>query len=204
MSNTEIEYKYLVEYIPSEIFINPIEIEQFYIKRTNLTNIILKKEKNSFYVNIKTINTEKEYIEFNIEISREQFNLIKELDLLNPESKSAIRLRQSNNDYFFTIKSKRIGIECVEIEVSTKEKTFKELSSSKAIVGNLIEKERYCHDYKGFTFEVDKFKGFHSGLVLVEVEVKSSQISEPKKPKDWVLELTNDKKYFNQCLANAN
>ena len=39
----------------------------------------------------------------------------------------------------------------------------------------IIEKIRYEVTYKGVLFEVDEFEGTHSGLVLVEVELNSTE-----------------------------
>jgi adenylate cyclase len=56
--------------------------------------------------------------------------------------------------------------------------------------------------YKGVLFEVDEFEGTHSGLVLVEVELNSTEdIFE--KP-NWVgKEVTGDEKYYNSYLSNS-
>ena len=56
--------------------------------------------------------------------------------------------------------------------------------------------------YKDILFEVDEFEGTHNGLVLVEVELKSTKdIFEIPK---WVdKEVTGDKKYYNSYLSNS-
>ncbi|HEY0123313.1 MAG TPA: CYTH domain-containing protein [Rhizobium sp.] len=67
-------------------------------------------------------------------------------------------------------------------------------------IGLAIDKIRYKVPYKGFVWEVDVFRGAHSGLVVAEVELENES-DDPELP-DWVgREVTGEYRYSNQALA---
>ena len=118
----------------------------------------------------------------------------------NPERTVRVRIRE--NQSFLTIKgmSSEDGLSRFEWEKEIPLNEAKELIT--LCLPTIIEKIRYEVTYKGVLFEVDEFEGTHSGLVLVEVELNSTEdIFE--KP-NWVgKEVTGDEKYYNSHLSNS-
>ena len=63
----------------------------------------------------------------------------------------------------------------------------------------IIDKRRYLVDYEGHTFEVDEFYGDNEGLVMAEVELKSTE--EDAKIPDFIgIEVTGDRRFYNSRL----
>jgi len=66
----------------------------------------------------------------------------------------------------------------------------------------LIEKTRYCIEYKGFCWEIDEFHGSNQGLVVAEIELEREDQSFEKPA--WIgEEVTDDPRYYNANLARA-
>ena len=121
---------------------------------------------------------------------------------LTKDPKRTVRVRIRENQSFLTIKgmSSEDGLSRFEWEKEIPINEAKELIT--LCLPTIIEKTRYEVTYKGVLFEVDEFEGTHSGLVLVEVELNSTEdIFE--KP-NWVgKEVTGDEKYYNSYLSNS-
>ena len=121
---------------------------------------------------------------------------------LTKDPKRTVRVRIRENQGFLTIKgiSSEDGLSRFEWEKEIPINEAKELIT--LCLPTIIEKTRYEVTYKGVLFEVDEFEGTHSGLVLVEVELNSTEdIFE--KP-NWVgKEVTGDEKYYNSYLSNS-
>ena len=121
---------------------------------------------------------------------------------LTKDPKRTVRVRIRENQGFLTIKgmSSEEGLSRFEWEKEIPLNEAKELIT--LCLPTIIEKIRYEVTYKGVLFEVDEFEGTHSGLVLVEVELNSTEdIFE--KP-NWVgKEVTGDEKYYNSYLSNS-
>jgi adenylate cyclase len=121
---------------------------------------------------------------------------------LTKDPKRTVRVRIRENQSFLTIKgmSSEDGLSRFEWEKEIPLNEAKELIT--LCLPTIIEKIRYEVAYKGVLFEVDEFEGTHSGLVLVEVELNSTEdIFE--KP-NWVgKEVTGDEKYYNSYLSNS-
>ena len=121
---------------------------------------------------------------------------------LTKDPKRTVRVRIRENQGFLTIKgiSSEDGLSRFEWEKEIPLNEAKELIT--LCLPTIIEKIRYEVTYKGVLFEVDEFEGTHSGLVLVEVELNSTEdIFE--KP-NWVgKEVTGDEKYYNSYLSNS-
>ena len=66
----------------------------------------------------------------------------------------------------------------------------------------LIEKTRYNYDYKGLTWEIDKFQGVNDGLVMAEVELVSED-QQFEKPDFIGEDVTGQVKYFNMMLLKS-
>ena len=63
-----------------------------------------------------------------------------------------------------------------------------------------VEKIRHLVPYEGYTWEVDKFTGKNEGLVVAEVEMKSTAENPPLPEWVWI-EVTSDFHYRNSYLA---
>jgi len=121
---------------------------------------------------------------------------------LTKDPKRTVRVRIRDNQGFLTIKgiSSKDGLSRFEWEKEIPINEAKELIT--LCLPTIIEKTRYEVTYKGVLFEVDEFEGTHSGLVLVEVELNSTE-DVFEKP-DWVgKEVTGDEKYYNSYLSNS-
>ena len=121
---------------------------------------------------------------------------------LTKDPKRTVRVRIRENQGFLTIKgiSSKDGLSRFEWEKEIPINEAKELIT--LCLPTIIEKTRYEVTYKGVLFEVDEFEGTHSGLVLVSVELNSTE-DVFEKP-DWVgKEVTGDEKYYNSYLSNS-
>ena len=121
---------------------------------------------------------------------------------LTKNPKRTVRVRIRENQSFLTIKgmSSEDGLSRFEWEKEIPLNEAKELIT--LCLPTIIEKIRYEVTYKGVLFEVDEFEGTHSGLVLVEVELNSTE-DVFEKP-NWVgKEVTGDEKYYNSYLSNS-
>ena len=121
---------------------------------------------------------------------------------LTKDPKRTVRVRIRENQGFLTIKgiSSEDGLSRFEWEKEIPLNEAKELIT--LCLPTIIEKTRYEVTYKGVLFEVDEFEGTHSGLVLVEVELNSTEDIFEKPI--WVgKEVTGDEKYYNSYLSNS-
>lgn len=112
-----------------------------------------------------------------------------------------IRIRQKNQNYYLTCKSKGLlAREEFEIEISKEE--YEHLSSK--VDYHIIEKVRYFIPYSTYTIELDIFKGALEGLCLAEVEFDSLNAANAFIPPDWFSkEVTHDKTYQNNSLCKC-
>ena len=121
---------------------------------------------------------------------------------LTKDPKRTVRVRIREDQGFLTIKglSSEDGLIRFEWEKEIPLNEAQELIT--LCLPTVIQKTRYEVTYKDILFEVDEFEGTHNGLVLVEVELKSTKdIFEIPK---WVdKEVTGDKKYYNSYLSNS-
>ena len=121
---------------------------------------------------------------------------------MTKDPKRTVRVRIRENQGFLTIKgiSSEDGLSRFEWEKEIPINEAKELNT--LCLPTIIEKTRYEVTYKGVLFEVDEFEGTHSGLVLVEVELNSTEDIFEKPI--WVgKEVTGDEKYYNSYLSNS-
>lgn len=66
--------------------------------------------------------------------------------------------------------------------------------------GGIVEKIRHLVEHKGYTWEVDEFKGDNEGLVVAEVELPDTKCTPPLPEWIW-MEVTSDYHYRNSYLA---
>lgn len=110
-----------------------------------------------------------------------------------------VRVRIGDNRAWLTIKGPSIdgGLSRFEWE--------KEIEAAEAFEllrlreGAAIEKRRYFIDYEGHTFEVDVFEGENAGLILAEVELRSTD-EEFARPEWLGKEVTGIRRYYNSHL----
>lgn len=210
MSNNsfeEIEYKFIVKNIPLDDLINPVNIMQYYIKENNINFIFLSKDDEKYHININD--------NFNslikLYIPNKKAEKLLDLGLVNykennklmfKKSECTLRVRESNDEYVFCIKGIKVGNSSPEIEFPiTKEDNDAIINNTYIVIDNPIYKTRYHYEHEGFMFEIDVFKGRLEGLIIAEVEVDNKNIIVDKFPDDWILEITDDPKYFNSNLA---
>lgn len=111
-----------------------------------------------------------------------------------------IRIRQLNDSYFLTIKSKgHISRQEQEIEITEAE--FSRLLSKKE--GMVIEKKRYLIPISAtLTAELDIFLGALSNLIIVEVEFPNEESCQLFTPPEWFgKDVSYDVTYKNNYLA---
>lgn len=116
----------------------------------------------------------------------------------NPES--TVRVRIKGDNAFLTVKGLTIGNVRDEWEYSIP------LTDAWEMIDRLcdcvLRKNRYEVNHGGLIWEIDEFKGRLSGLVLVEVELPSSDYVIQSYPTFVGKDVTNDCRYYNSCLVN--
>ena len=116
------------------------------------------------------------------------------------DSNKTIRVRQTNDKGFITIKGASIGLTRPEFEYEIPREDAEQLLN-KFCVFELI-KVRYKIVYKNKVWEVDEFLGDNLGLIVAEIELKHE--NEQFEMPDWIAsEVTDDNKYYNSCLAKT-
>ncbi len=136
-----------------------------------------------------------------------------------------IRLRKSNENYILTIKGEtESALVRNEFELGLSKEQFDQLSQK--LEGRILEKTRYLvkleknslsedlsekylseedlPERDGLIAEVDIFKGFLEGFVIIEVEFETVEESQAFIPPAWFgKEITEDRRFANSSLATA-
>jgi CYTH domain-containing protein len=98
-------------------------------------------------------------------------------------SDPVLRIRQLDDDYILTYKSKGMMTR-VEEEMSLNKEAFEKLLSKTE--GNVISKTRYkIPEANGLVIELDLFHGAFEGLNLAEVEFTSEEEANAYKAPEW-------------------
>jgi len=119
---------------------------------------------------------------------------------LYSDSNKTIRVRQTNDKRYITIKGSVIGLSRTEFEYEIPKAEAEELLNQFS-VSELI-KVRYKILFKNKVWAIDEFLGDNLGLIVAEIELISEQ--EQLEIPDWVAkEVTDDNKYYNSCLAKT-
>jgi len=114
------------------------------------------------------------------------------------DSNKTIRVRQTNDKGYITIKGASIGLTRPEFEYEIPREDAEQLLN-KFCVFELI-KVRYKILFKNKIWEVDEFLGDNLGLIVAEIELKHE--NEQFEMPDWIAnEVTGIKKYYNSILA---
>jgi adenylate cyclase len=116
-----------------------------------------------------------------------------------PTSGFSLRVRIQDDKAFLTLKKSKSQISRHEFEYEIPAVDARE------IIGifcgsNVVEKTRHIVEHKGFTWEVDEFKGDNDGLIVAELELESEDQAF-EKPLWLGEEVTRDSKYLNASLA---
>ncbi len=109
-----------------------------------------------------------------------------------------IRVRQTSQKGFLTIKGISIGASRSEFEYEIPHEEAKELLDQFSV--SELSKIRYKILFENKWWEVDEFLGDNEGLMVAEIELQSEDESFPIP--DWIgPEVTGEKKYYNSNLT---
>ena len=109
-----------------------------------------------------------------------------------------IRVRQTSEKGFLTIKGLSVGATRLEYEYEIPIDEAKELLNN--FVVSELSKIRYNIIFEGKLWEVDEFLGDNLGLIVAEIELKSED--EKFEIPDWIdREVTSEEKYYNSNLT---
>lgn len=118
---------------------------------------------------------------------------------LSRNADATVRVRIAGDDAWITVKSRNQGARRHEWEYPIPVEDAREMIE---ICQGIIEKTRYMVDYAQYLWEIDVFKGNHSGLIVAEVELPSENAPVTLPPFIGT-EVTGDPKYYNSNLSNA-
>jgi adenylate cyclase len=114
------------------------------------------------------------------------------------EPNKTIRVRQTNEKGFLTIKGITIGATRPEYEYEIPINDAKELLEHFSI--SELSKIRYKINFDNKTWEIDEFLGDNDGLIIAEIELTSED--EKFLIPEWVeIEVTEQEKYYNSNLT---
>jgi len=115
------------------------------------------------------------------------------------EDGTEVRLRKKDDKFFLTVKSGGGKIRD-ESETEMTQDQFDAMWGTTE--GKRLEKRRYFIPYKDAILELDVYGGDLEGLIVVEVEFSSEELSEQFDLPAWFgEETTEDNRYKNQSLA---
>ena len=121
---------------------------------------------------------------------------------LNSDKNRTVRVRIKGTKGYITVKglSSNNGLSRFEWE---KEILFQDATALLLLCEDfVIDKTRYIVPFKDVVFEVDVFEGANKGLILAEVELKTTD-QEIELP-DWIGdEYTGIERYYNSYLSNC-
>ncbi len=109
-----------------------------------------------------------------------------------------IRVRQTSEKGFLTIKGISVGASRAEFEYEIPREEAKELLDQFSV--SELSKIRYKILFENKLWEVDEFLGENEGLMVAEIELESED--ETFSIPDWIgEEVTGEKKYYNSNLT---
>ncbi len=119
---------------------------------------------------------------------------------ISRDKNRTVRIRVINDEAFVTIK----GATCIDRRAEYETPISK--NDAMEIIKNLcippiIEKTRYIVEHEGKKWEVDEFHGNLKGLVIAEIELKSSD-EKYSVPSFIGNNVTGDPRYYNSNLDN--
>ncbi len=114
------------------------------------------------------------------------------------DPKKTIRVRQTSDKGFLTIKGISVGATRAEYEYEIPIEEAKELLDQFAVAE--LSKVRYKIAIENHIWEVDVFSGNNQGLIVAEIELKSED--EKFVLPAWIdREVTGEEKYYNSNLV---
>lgn len=114
------------------------------------------------------------------------------------EPTKTIRVRQTSEQGFLTIKGISVGSTRKEYEYEIPLEEAKELLDQFAVAE--LSKIRYKISIGNHVWEVDEFSGKNDGLIVAEIELTSED--EHFEIPDWIgREVTGEEKYYNSNLV---
>lgn len=114
------------------------------------------------------------------------------------DPQKTIRVRETSEKGFITIKGISVGASRAEYEYEIPKLEAKELLDQFAI--SELSKVRYEIPFESHIWEVDEFFGDNEGLVVTEIELTSE--NEKFNLPDWIAdEVTEDDRYYNSNLT---
>lgn len=115
------------------------------------------------------------------------------------DKERTVRVRRAGTRGFITLKGISRGASREEFEYEIPAADADAMLKSLCL-HPLVEKTRYCVEYRGFTWEIDEFFGQNEGLVIAEIELESEE--QPFDLPAWAgEEVTGDARYFNASLS---
>lgn len=148
---------------------------------------------------------------FLVDLNRNPYNLatakVLQIEQAYLCTEPVVRIRQENNDYYLTYKSKgnqsgdKWMLAHEEYNLPLTRESYLHLREKAD--GNIITKKRYVLPLDNNLFiELDIFEGVFEGLVLAEVEFPDVETAESFLQPDWLVEdVTYDAKYFNSTMS---
>lgn len=119
----------------------------------------------------------------------------------NTSNNGMLRIRQSDNEFYLTIKyPTEISGKVIEIEKDINKEEFDILFTKSMYSIEKIRNIVPCGKYK---FEIDVFQGKNTGLIIAEIELEDIN-THFFKPKWLGKEVTHDEKYLNINIAKNN
>lgn len=114
------------------------------------------------------------------------------------DPKKTIRVRQTDDHGFITIKGISVGATRPEFEYEIPHYEAGELLNQFAV--SELSKVRYRIPFENHIWEVDNFLCENDGLIVAEIELKSE--AEKFNLPDWIAEeVTEDERYYNSNLT---
>ena len=125
--------------------------------------------------------------------------IIRQGYIIASEDGIEMRIRQKGDCYYQTIKT-GTGLTRTEVEIKLSQDQFERMWPYTE--GQRVNKTRYTLPVGDHTAELDLFEGDLDGLILVEVEFDSVEVSEGFVPPVWFgRDVTEDDRYKNKQLA---
>lgn len=114
------------------------------------------------------------------------------------DPRKTIRVRQTSEKAFLTIKGISVGATRTEFEYEIPELEAKELLDQFSV--SELSKTRYKILFENKLWEVDEFLAENEGLMVAEIELQSED--ETFSIPDWIgQEVTGEEKYYNSNLT---
>lgn len=122
--------------------------------------------------------------------------------ILDQTPEPTIRLRQMDNDWYFTVKGLSMEEGTLEFEVSIPEKEGRLLVQSAEYS---LDKIRHLLMVDDYLWEIDVYQGKLEGLITAEIENRDYPVFPPIVMPAWLGEnVSRDFKYKNVALARMN